>query len=87
MKKKEEIKNEITITLPVVNSGLRDNNGEELFILIDGHHRREVAEELGIEIEYEEIENEYGVTGDELLLTCYLDSDWYYVDTERLVNW
>lgn len=86
-KKVEEIKNETVITLPVINSGLKDNTGEELFILVDGHHRKEAAEELGIEVEYEEVENEHGVEGDELLLACYNDSDWYYVDTEKLVNW
>lgn len=83
----EEMKNETSISLPVVNSGLKDNNGEELFILVDGHHRREAAEELEINVEYEEVENEYGVTGDDLLLTCYMDSDWFYVETGKLVNW
>ena len=83
----EEMKNETSISLPVVNSGLKDNNGEELFILVDGHHRREGAEELEINVEYEEVENEYGVTGDDLLLTCYMDSDWFYIETGKLVNW
>lgn len=41
--KAEEIKNETVITLPVINSGLKDNTGEELFILVDGHHRKEAA--------------------------------------------
>lgn len=85
--KAEEIKNETVIILPVINSGLKDNTGEELFILVDGHHRKEAAEELGIEVEYEEVENEHGVEGDELLEACYNDSDWYYVKNGALVNW
>lgn len=85
--KLKDMEHETVITLPVINSGLKDNTGEELFILVDGHHRKEAAEELGIEVEYEEVENEHGVTGDELLEACYNDSDWYYVESEKLVNW
>lgn len=86
-KKIEEIKNDDVIILPVIDAGMQDANGNDLFILIDGHHRKEAAEELGIAIEYEEVPNEHGCTGDDLLHQCWNDSDWYYVDNGRLVSW
>lgn len=73
------------ITLPIVDAGMKNANGENLFILVDGHHRKEAAEELGIKVCYKEIKNEYGCIGDELLESCWMDSDWYYVDNGRLV--
>lgn len=81
----EEIKNYENVTLPIIDAGMQDFNGESLFILIDGHHRKEAAEELGIEIRYEETENEHYVTGEELLSECWCDSDWYYIENGMLV--
>ena len=56
-KKMEEIKDEEYITLPIINAEMQDMDGNDLFILIDGHHRKEAAEQLEIEIRYEEVEN------------------------------
>lgn len=81
----EEIKNCDSITLPIIDAEMTDLNGESLFILVDGHHRKEAAEELGIEVNYEEVANDHYVTGEELLSECYCDSDWYYVDSGILV--
>ena len=73
------------LTLPVIDSGMTNEDGEELYILIDGHHRKEAAEELGIKVEYEEVENEYNCTGEDLLKSNYMDSDWYYVENGAYV--
>lgn len=81
----EEIKDCVSITLPIINAEMTDLNGEDLFILTDGHHRKEAAEELGIEVNYEEVANDHYVTGVELLNQCYCDSDWYYVENGKLV--
>lgn len=64
---------------------MTDLDGNNLYILVDGHHRKEAAEELGIEIRYEEVKNKHGVTGEALLDACYNDSDWYDVETGDLV--
>ena len=64
---------------------MQDDNGNDLFILTDGHHRKVAAEELGIEIRYEEVENDHYVTGETLLKECYNDSDWYYIDNGQYV--
>lgn len=81
----KEIEGSTSITLPIIDAEMKDLNGEDLYILVNGHHRKEAAEELGIEVLYEEVDNEYGVTGDDLLLQCRIDSDWYYVESGRLV--
>ena len=64
---------------------MTDMDGNDLYILVDGHHRKEAAEELGIKIRYEEVKNVHGVTGEALLDACYNDSDWYDVETGDLV--
>ena len=74
-----------SITLPIINAGMKDLDGNDLYILVDGHHRKEAAEEMGITINYEEVANDYDLTGDDLLLTCYMDSDWYDVATGELI--
>lgn len=81
----EEIKGLDFVTLPIIESKMTDLDGNDLYILIDGHHRKEAAEELGIEVRYEEVINDYIVTGEDLLGVCYMDSDWYYVETGKLV--
>jgi hypothetical protein len=60
-------------------------NIDDLQILFDGHHTRQAAIELGLEIEYEIIDHPEGLTGDNLLEQAWLDSDWYNVETEQLV--
>lgn len=32
-----------SITLPIINAGMTDLEGNDLYILIDGHHRKEAA--------------------------------------------
>ncbi len=81
----EKYNNRKSITLPIIDAGITDLDGNDLFILIDGHHSKIAAEELGIEISYEEVPNEYGLVGDDLLIAAHVDSDWYYVDSGQPV--
>lgn len=74
-----EIAGEDCVELPIVDAGCQDLDGNSLYILLDGHHTQEAARELGLEIRYVERDNEYGAVGDELLETCYIDSDYYYI--------
>lgn len=83
--KMDEIKGLEYITLPILDAEMKDLDGNDLYILTDGHHRKEAAEELGIEVRYEEIANEHYVTGEDLLNDCYCDSDWYYIENGNLV--
>lgn len=81
----EELKDYDYITLPIIDAETQDLDGNDLFILTDGHHWKEAAEELGIEIRYEEVPNDHNLTGEELLNECYGDSDWYYIENGNLV--
>lgn len=81
----EELQGKKKIVLPIIDAEMKDADGNDLFILIDGHHRKAAAEELGLPIEYEEVENQHGCTGEELLNCCWGDQDWYYVSTGYLV--
>lgn len=84
-RKIEEIKFLDFVTLPIIDAEMTDLDGNDLYILADGHHRKEAAEELGIEIRYEVVKNEHGVTGEAILDACYNDSDWYDVETGDLI--
>jgi hypothetical protein len=73
-----------SISLPIYNAGYRDLDDDDLFILIDGHHRLAAAREMGIEIKFDDItaQNEFGIlTGEELLADRYMDSNWYDIET------
>lgn len=74
-----------SIILPIINAGMADLEGNDLYILIDGHHRKEAAEELEITVNYEEVENDSNLTGEDLLNSWYMDDNWYYVENGVLV--
>ena len=77
----EQIRDLEYIELPIINVEMQDEDGNDLFVLIDGHHRKEAAQQLGIDVRYEEVPNYHNLTGVELLNAIYMDSDYYYVDT------
>lgn len=58
--------------------------GVEMAILADGHHRYQAAKELGIDVEFDFIDEPEGLTGEEALDAHYNNCDWYYVETSDL---
>lgn len=74
------------IIIPVINAHVEDLEGNTMFIAIDKHHTMSAAIELGIEIEFEEVEDPIcsdGYSGEEICRAWYMDGDWYYIDTEE----
>lgn len=83
--KMQELAGQEVLELAVWATGIADDNGQELFILCDGHHRLCAAEMLGIPVVYESVEHPEGLTGETLLEATWNDSDWYYIATNYLV--
>lgn len=74
------------IELPVVFIG--EFHGKRLHALLDKHHTRAAAKELGIPTSYTEIERRETQLGDnysldDCLEALYMDSDWYDIETGR----
>ena len=80
--KMEEMANETYVELPVVDIEMKDNDGNDLYSLIDGHHRLAAAKELGLEIRFVEEKESEGLTGEAYLDARWMDSDWYDVITD-----
>lgn len=57
----------------------------EIAVLFNGHHTLEAARELGIAVEFTVVSHPEGLTGDNLLEQAWMDSDWYDVETGKLV--
>lgn len=89
----EKKKNELisygatSVTLPVVPVYIDD-----LYILVDGHHTYSAAKELGIDVIFDVVDDEksyYKDLEDEnsegILDAHYMDGDWRYLDTNKLV--
>jgi uncharacterized protein (DUF1015 family) len=75
-----EIGDATSITLPIIDIG----NGYS--ILVDGHHRLAAAEELEIEVNFEERDSAGYIysTFEETLEAHFVDSDWYDIATGKL---
>lgn len=78
---------ENTITIPVVRAYTKDLEGNELFIMVDKHHTLEAARELGLDVEFEEIEDELAYyedieeqNGEAICEAHWMDSNWYYIN-------
>lgn len=77
----------------MVNAFTKDADGEDLYIMTDGHHRLAAARDLGgIEIEYEEVRNYEtyykdveNKNGDAVLESWFMDSPWFYIETGKNV--
>ena len=78
--KMEELKGLTSLTIGVIDVEMEDD-GEALFLLFDKHHTYEACKRLGIEVEFEEVENIFSVTGDELLMQAHYGDDYYNVIT------
>lgn len=58
---------------------------DNLEILFDGHHTLEAARQLDIPVRFSAIVHPEGLTGEDLLEQAWLDSEWYNVETGKLV--
>ena len=73
------------VIIEIIDAGMQDLDGNDLYIMDNGHHTKEAGECLGIEVKYEEIKNHYNTYGEDLLRAAWIDSDWYYVDNGYMV--
>lgn len=77
------------LVIPVINAFVKDLDGEDMYIMIDCHHRFEAAKILGnIDIEYVEVEDDMtyyrdieNQNGEAVCETWRMDSSWFYVET------
>ena len=79
-----ESENAEFVTIPVVNAFMDD-----MFIVVDHHHLMNAANELGIEIRFEEVDDEMSYykdieehNTDGILEAHRMDSTYYYVDAD-----
>ena len=86
LKKNEQIK----VVIPVINSYLQDLAGEDMYIVVDKHHEMSAAIELGLLVEFEEVEDTLSYcndienkNGEAICYAHYIDGDWYYVDVDE----
>lgn len=73
------------LELAVWPTGIHNDAGQELFILGDGHHRLQAAQELGIPVVFEPEEHPEFLTGECLLEQAWMGDDWYYIATNSTV--
>lgn len=73
-----------SVTIPVVNTYMDD-----MYIVVDGHHTMTAANEIGIEIIFEEVEDEISYYEDienhnsgAILEAHRMDGGYYYVDAD-----
>jgi len=81
----EQLKGATKITLTVWETEMKNELGQDLYILADGHHRYEAAKELGLDIEFEIEKHPEGLVGEELLEVVWMDGDYRYLDNNDTV--
>ena len=81
----EQLKGATKITLTVWETEMKNELGQDLYILADGHHRYEAAKELGLDIEFEIEKHPEGLVGEELLEVAWMDGDYRYLDNNDTV--
>ena len=90
--KMEELKANGTakVIAPVVKAYMQDDDGNDLYILTDKHHTISAAIALGIEVEFEEVEDDLSYykdieeqNGEAICEAHYMDSNWYYIDIDE----
>ena len=81
----EQLKGATKITLTVWETEMKNEEGQELYILADGHHTYEAAKELGLDIEFEIEKHPEGLVGEELLEVAWMDGDYRYLDDNDTV--
>ena len=90
--KMEELKANGTakVIAPVVKAYMKDDDGNDLYILTDKHHTISAAIALGIEVEFGEVEDDLSYykdieeqNGEAICEAHYMDSNWYYIDIDE----
>ena len=81
----EQLQNETKVTLTVWDTEMKNELGQDLYILADGHHTYEAAVELGLEVEFEIKKHPEGLVGEELLEVAWMDGDYRYLDDNSTV--
>ncbi len=81
----EQLKGATKITLTVWETEMKNEQGQELYILADGHHRYEAAVGLGLEVEFEIEKHPEGLVGEELLEVAWIDGGYCYIDDDSTV--
>ena len=84
-KKIEQLKGATKITLTVWDTEMKNEQGQELYILADGHHTYEAAVRSGLEVEFEIEKHPEGLVGEELLEVAWMDGDYRYLDDNSTV--
>lgn len=82
-KKEQLIANNVQkIVCPITKAYLKDLEGNDLFILTNMHHTLAAARELGIEIEFEEVENDFTESTDpeDVCAEYYMGDSWFYIN-------
>src|SRR5690606_41083897 len=79
----EQLKGATKITLTVWDTEMKNEQGQELYILAEGHHTYEAAVRLGLEVEFEIEKHPEGLVGEELLEVAWMDGDYRYLDDNR----
>jgi len=81
----EQLQNETKVTLTVWETEMKNEQGQELYILADGHHTYDAAVRLGLEVEFEIEKHPEGLVGEELLEVAWMDGDYRYLDDNSTV--
>lgn len=78
------------VIAPVVKAYMQDDEGNDLYILTDKHHTISAAIALGIDVEFEEVEDDLSYykdieeqNGEAICEAHYMDSNWYYIDIDE----
>lgn len=74
------------VEIIVIETDLTDDEGNNLHIMIDGHHRLEAAELTESDIHISYVKSPYNETGYALLDSAWIDSDWYDIKTKKIIN-
>lgn len=78
-----------SIEVPVIRAYYQDLDENELYIMVDRHHTLSAAQELGLEINFVEVEDEVSYyadieehNGENILAANYEGEAWYYITNE-----
>lgn len=84
-----------SIEVPIIRAYYQDLDENDLYIMIDHHHTLTAAQELGIEINFVEVEDEVSYckdieeqNGENILEANYEGEAWYYItnDDEDMIG-